>query len=399
MAIDLKMWAKKSAASNAAPDAPASPPKSKGVTDDRYPSVNFPAQAWVPGRDCEDDVYPVTSRVRTLGDPLPPNLKSPLMRLCDLVESGQQIRYKAADSYVLKFGESETALREGIRMAVDAVETRGVEGGELMKAAAESKYIEKIRSALTAAVSADLADQASTMGAAAGKAALDLAKAIAIAKADRAVPSLGKNYTADDRARIDAVREDLQRMPFQDLEKAYDALVEAGNEGKQEVFELAAGPLLRDFIAKPAYQRMNDRSVANRVELRQGWQDKDLSAAHRILRRFSEVAEARRPEDVELAEDLLGELKPAFCQVFATGVGSLKPAQFNALVDGGKPMPAWSAVVPGGVWATQGLPATPPQGWTRLEPGRSDLHLSRAREAAASGAAMQDRFSGRLAPR
>src|SRR5579871_5136375 len=129
---------------------PADPPKAyepmfaKGITDERWPALAFPFWAAVPGRDAPSVELDAINRGRQLGGPLPGNLRDPFFRLLDAMQLGLQTRVQACDAYVLKFDESETAMREGIRTAVDAVQGVGIDAPEIRRAAAEANYVDRI---------------------------------------------------------------------------------------------------------------------------------------------------------------------------------------------------------------------------------------------------------------
>jgi hypothetical protein len=383
-------------------NGPKSPAVRPPLTDERYPGLVFPSPSALPGKDADDRVLVACSEIRTLAEPLVANLKTPLLALVGLCEKAHWLRMAAADAYVSKFDDSRAALTAGVTEAKSNVSVFANAGDPYgpRLAQAQGDYLSRMRKLLAQEVNDDMTPQADALAGQLTAAVEALDTALDGAEIVRALPSLSRSPSADDEARIAAVRRDLERLPFSDMEELYAKAVKLGDPQRLDDLEAAILPILDAFVtATPTERSWKLRGGHTEADLREGTIEKMLGTARSLRAAMLQSRESREPQDYDLAVGLAMKLRGVWNIVLGLPLGELPPADFARLMsDGGSnkknPFPATSwQIAPG--WIVRGLPAAPPHGWSRLE-GWAKLGASRRREAWTAGAASSDRFTGLL---
>jgi hypothetical protein len=374
---------------------PTTRPVRSDLTDPRWPLAQFTTPSSIPGTDAPDPVYPATSELRAAADVLVPNLRAPLITLIALCERAWSLRFQAADDYADLFDSNRAALIAGTEGARASVSPYTDDGApfDRRQDQEETLYLASIRASLVAQVGASLETAATKLADQIVSAVDVVERAISAAEIERSIPSLGARVSADDMARVAAIKIELARVPFEGMEELWTKLTQVGDADRLDDFEAAACSILDEYVRLPPLEREWIDRGGQRGDMREGTQDRKLGVARSLRTKMLQARDAREPKDLELATTIAQKTRQVFERVLGMAWGQLPPAQFSAIVDGGAPLPKPWTIAPG--WWTRGLPLTPPEGWTRLV-GWQNLGASRRREQWTAAAAASDRFSGVL---
>ena len=116
-------------------------------------------------------------------------------------------------------------------------------------------YLARMRVLLAAQVTDAMEPQARALAEQVATAVANLEKAIAGAEIDRSIPSLARSVSADDEARVNAIRRDLERLPFEDIQHIYAQATTLGDAKRLDEIEAAMIRILDVFVAKSPLQR------------------------------------------------------------------------------------------------------------------------------------------------
>ena len=341
--------------------------------DPRWPGVSFVSPSMIPGPDAPDGVLEQTSKIRTLAEPLTPALRTPLLALVSLVEKARDLRFSAADAYSDAFNRARALLIAGADDARGKVNVFSSPGDPLAprQHAAESAYLDRMRSAMLSQVREGMQPAADAFAAQVVKAVEALDRALDAVEIERSIPSIAKAVSADDQARIDALKRDLARLPFEDVEELFDKLQKTGDAERLNLFEAAATAILDEFIAKPPHQRSWEmRGGQSETDLREGAVDKKLGVARSLRAKMLLAREAREPRTTT---------SPSASRW--RRARSSTPCSVNRSVDCRRRNSAPSSAAASGATSiasrqrrgnispafhVRDLPGRPPEGWTRL---------------------------------